>query len=68
MSDEPKGGFTPRKTRLDVDEWQKIENHVKELLDSSGLKWYIIAAGIGGALEGLHILWLGLLWLSWRLH
>jgi hypothetical protein len=30
----------------------------KELIEASPLKWWIIAAGIGGALEGLHILWL----------
>jgi hypothetical protein len=30
----------------------------KELIEASPLKWWVIAAGIGGGLEGLHILWL----------
>jgi hypothetical protein len=30
----------------------------KELIEASPLKWWVIAAGIGGALEGIHILWL----------
>ena len=30
----------------------------KELIEASPLKWWVIAAGIGGALDGLHVLWL----------
>jgi len=30
----------------------------KELIEASPLKWWVIAAGIGGALQGLYILWL----------
>jgi hypothetical protein len=35
----------------------------KQMLEESPLKWWIIAAGIGGALEGLHVLWLFILFL-----
>lgn len=30
----------------------------KELIEASPLKLWVIAAGVGGGLEGLHVLWL----------
>jgi hypothetical protein len=44
-----------RPTKLTIEDIQNL----KDLFaDNPGIKWSIIAAGIGGALEGFHILWL----------
>jgi hypothetical protein len=44
-----------RPTKLTIEEFQDLKNL---FADNPGIKWSIIAAGIGGALEGIHILWL----------
>jgi len=52
------GGYTPA-PRMTADEFQRLGLFFKELLaDSPAIKWSIIAAGVGGLLEALHIAWL----------
>jgi hypothetical protein len=60
MSDENKGrGYTP--ARLTTQEIQDLGHFFKQLLaDNPIIKMSIIAAGIGGFLEALHILWLAI--------
>jgi hypothetical protein len=59
------GGFNPSgPPRLTAEEFQSIALFFKQFLESTTLKWWIIAAGIGGALEGLHILWLAIRYLA----
>lgn len=55
-------GVTPSYT---FSQWQKIMEFARELLaESPVVKYSIIAAGVGGALEGLRILWLALRYLA----
>jgi hypothetical protein len=57
---KPGGAFNPSSpARLTPEEFQSIALFFKQFLESTTLKWWIIAAGVGGALEGAHILWLG---------
>lgn len=50
-----KRAYSPAKpTKFTLADFQGF----KELIEASPLKWWVIAAGIGGMLEGLHILWL----------
>jgi len=50
-----KGSYSPaRPSRFTLKDLQDF----KQLIEASPLKWFVIAAGIGGALEGLHVLWL----------
>jgi hypothetical protein len=49
---------------LTIDEFQYIRDLFAE---NPLIKWAIIAAGIGGALEALHILWLLFVWVVGRL-
>jgi hypothetical protein len=51
-------GYSP--ARLTPDEFRQLSEIFKAWIDSSNLKWWIIAAGIGAILEGLHIIWLAL--------
>jgi hypothetical protein len=62
MSPNPKpGGFNPSgPPRLTVEEYQSIALFFKQFLEGTSLKWWIIAAGVGGALEALHIVWLAI--------
>lgn len=56
-------GFNPPKPesgRYSLDELSRLRDFLKE----SGLKFWIIAAGIGAILEGFHILWLAFWWLK----
>jgi len=49
----------PRPTKLTIEDIQNL----KDLFaDNPLIKWSIIVAGLGGALEGLHILWLFIQW------
>ncbi len=68
MSNEsPKGGFTPtvRPGKFTLEEIKEFASFVKTLLaDQPAIKWSIIAAGIGGALDSLHMLWLFLAFLK----
>ncbi len=50
-----KKGYSPAKpSKFTLADFQGF----KELIEASPLKWWVIAAGIGGALDGLHVLWL----------
>jgi hypothetical protein len=68
MSDSGRaGGYNPV-PRLTFKEWQKQANFFKEYLsDNPIVKWSIVAAGVGGLLETVHILWLFGVWLHWIL-
>ena len=60
------GGFSP--PRMTTTQFQDLANFFKDYLaDKPLIKWSIVAAGIGGALEAAHIIWLMLLWFSGRL-
>jgi len=48
----------PAPSRLTMEEIRALGTFFKELLDQPAIKWSIIAAGVGGALEALHVLWL----------
>lgn len=54
------GGYNPPKpTKFTFEDVANFSRLFKELLaDEPFLKWAIIAAGIGGVLESLHVLWL----------
>jgi hypothetical protein len=69
MSPKQPTGYNPARERQNAfKEFQKIGMFFKELLaDNPLVKWSIVAAGIGGALEGFHILWLAYLWVHGRL-
>lgn len=43
---------------MTVEEFQQLGHFFKELIDSSALMWWIIAAGVGAVIEALHVLWL----------
>jgi len=65
-------GFSPpaleTETRFTFGDIQKFGNLFKQLLsESPEVKWAIIAAGIAGVLETVHILWLFLVWAYWQL-
>jgi hypothetical protein len=49
------GASPSRPTKLTIEEFHDL----KDLFSENPLiKWSIIAAGLGGALEAIHILWL----------
>jgi hypothetical protein len=52
---------------LTANEFQQISEIFKAWVDSSNIKWAIIAAGVGAILESLHILWLAFWWIFWQL-
>jgi hypothetical protein len=54
--------YTP--ARMTVSEFEQFADVIKKLVNDSGLKWWIIAAGIGGIAETLHILWLAFRYLK----
>jgi hypothetical protein len=45
----------------------KTVKELKKMFDDSGLRWWIIAAGVGAIVEALHIAWLALEWVVGRL-
>jgi hypothetical protein len=49
-------GYTP--ARMTVSEFEQFADLVKKLVNDSGLKWWIIAAGVGALFEAGHIIWL----------
>lgn len=60
------GGYNPPKMTLD--QFREYANFFRELLSDNPLvKWSIVLAGIGGAFEMLHDLWLFGVWLYWKL-
>ena len=56
------GGYNPaRSARYTPEDFQKLALVFKSLLaEEPAIKWSIIAAGIGGALEAFHIVWLAI--------
>jgi len=64
--DEKSGGFSPP-ARMTTTQFQDLANFFKDYLaDKPLIKWSIVFAGIGGAFEAAHDLWLMLLWFSGR--
>ncbi len=66
-----KQGFSPSpleaETRFTFSDIQKFGSLFKQLLsESPAVKWSIIAAGIAGALETVHIAWLFGVWAYWK--
>lgn len=68
MSPKRGGGFQPSEgpPRFTLDEYQAIGDHFKNWFESTHLKWWIIAAGVGAIIEGIHVIWLFIFWLSGR--
>lgn len=59
MSDNEQVGYTPAKpSKLTPAEFRELGVFFKELIESTSLAKWVIAAGVGAILEGLHILWL----------
>ena len=59
------GGYTP--ARLTPEEVRILGSFFKELLaENPIIKASIIAAGVGGALEAMHIIWLAIRFLLQR--
>jgi hypothetical protein len=66
MSPRKPGGYNP--ARLSAEEFQSLGIFFKDLFAENPLiKYSIIAAGIAGALESLHIGWLFVWWMSGRI-
>jgi hypothetical protein len=66
---QQQSGYNPSRERKNAfKEFQAMGLFFKEFLaDNPIITASIIAAGIGGALEGFHILWLAFLWIHGRL-
>jgi hypothetical protein len=66
LSANKEGGYQPsRPARLTTDEFERLANVFKDLLAEQPLiKAAIIAAGIGGAIEILHTIWLAIRYLA----
>ena len=43
---------------MTIGDVKEMGSFFKELIESSHLKWWIIAAGVGGIAEALHVCWL----------
>ena len=62
-----KRGFSAEKstvepTKLTLEEFDKFAGIITKLISDSGIRWAIIAAGIGAIFETVHIIWLALRW------
>jgi hypothetical protein len=54
------GSFSPS-AKLTIDQWQQMALFFRDFLaDKPVIKWSIIAAGVGGALDGAHVVWLAI--------
>jgi hypothetical protein len=60
MSDSKKGGgFNPADTPvLSIPQMQDMIVFFKRVFEDSSLAWWIKLAGVGAAVEALHIVWL----------
>lgn len=57
---QPGGSFSPP-TKFTFNQYKEMALFFRDFLsDKPLIKWSIILAGIGGLLDGLHIIWLGL--------
>lgn len=52
----------PKPGKFTISEVIEFGNYFRQLLESTSLKWWIIAAGVGAIFETLHILWLAGVW------
>jgi hypothetical protein len=53
-------GYSPapaEPSRLTFEEFQQFARLFRELIEGSQLKWWIIAAGVGGLAETIHLAW-----------
>lgn len=72
MSPKNPGGFNPaQQPRLTPDQYGQIlgqyvniGSQFKKWFDDTGLKWWIIAAGVGATFETMHVLWLAIRFLK----
>jgi hypothetical protein len=55
----PNPPSTPYSPGVSMDDIQKMSEIFKSWVDTSNLKWWIIAAGVGAIVETFHIIWLG---------
>lgn len=44
--------------KLTIAEFEQFADVINRLVNDSGLKWWIIAAGIGAIFDILHVIWL----------
>jgi hypothetical protein len=59
------GGFNPAKPPLfTIEQMQEMIVFFKRVFEDSPLAWWIRLAGIGAALEGLHIVWWAIRYLA----
>jgi hypothetical protein len=65
------GGFEPTgppdPARLTVDEIQRVGDLFLQWFERTGLKWWIVAAGVGAVIEAIHVFWLAYVWMHGRL-
>jgi hypothetical protein len=66
MSPKSPGGFAPatKPPKYGLDEFKNF----REFFDDSGLKWWIMFAGIGGLAELAHVSWEAFVYVSGRFH
>jgi len=50
----------PEPSRLTFEEVAQFANLFRQMIEGSQLKWWIVAAGVGGLAETIHIAWLAL--------
>jgi hypothetical protein len=62
-SEEQGHSYSPRPTKFTFEDVQQFGDFFKKLLDDSHIRKWIILAGIGGALEAAHIIWLAAWWI-----
>jgi hypothetical protein len=69
MSNEKASSYqpvpSPKPGKFTVTEVIEFGNFFRQLIESTSLKWWIIAAGVGGLIETVHILWLAGAWSYW---
>ncbi len=58
LNDPKRTAYSHKPARMTIDEIQQLGDVFKKLIDSTGLKFWIIAAGLGAILEGFHVIWL----------
>lgn len=48
----------PEPSRLTFEEFEQFAKLFRKLIEGSHLKWWIIAAGVGGIAAAIHVAWL----------
>jgi hypothetical protein len=60
------GGYNPV-PRLTLKQFREFADFFKDILkENPVIKFSIILAGVGGAFEAVHDMWLFLVWLYWK--